>query len=397
MKTYNLIFLLVVSWLLLACDKDNNPDPDPVTPDLILTDLVVQERNTDFRTCVNIRLSETTDQIVSVKVKTEDGSAIDGEDYIGISELVKVIDPGQIAFDVCIDIIGDEDFEQDEDFLVIITEADGAIITNSSCTVTIENDDQNNTVVIPTSGYSTPMSYPGMELIWQDEFDILDLDHWTFEIGNGNNGWGNQESQFYRRENTRVLDGNLVITAREENFSGFNYTSSRLRTLDKFSFKYGRVDIRAALPYGQGIWPALWMLGSNFPTVGWPACGEIDIMEMIGGSAPGRDNTVHGTAHWEQNSTRVFETGKTSLNSGIFHGRFHVFSIEWDENSITWYLDDQPYFTLDTSPAQMSEFREDFFFIVNMAVGGLWPGYPDGTTRFPQHLIVDYIRVFQEN
>ena len=118
---------------------------------------------------------------------------------------------------------------------------------------------------------------------------------------------------------------------------------------------------------------------------------------MIGGSAQGRDNTVHGTAHWEQNNSRVFEGGKTSLNGGIFHGEFHVFSIEWDENSIRWYLDDQPYFTLDTSPSDLSEFRKEFFFIVNMAVGGQWPGYPDATTRFPQHLIVDYIRVFQEN
>ena len=276
-----------------------------------------------------------------------------------------------------------------------MTDVAGAVLSDPKRLVTIENDDINRVVPIPETGYFSPDVYAGMELIWRDEFDAeIDPDRWTFEIGNGNDGWGNQERQYYRKENASIMDGHLVITAREENFGGFPYTSSRMITDDKFSFRYGRVDIRAALPYGQGMWPALWMLGSSFRDVGWPHCGEIDIMEMIGGA--GRENTVHGTAHWEGNNGYATFGRSTSLASGSFHGRFHVFSIIWDDESIRWYVDDRLYNTLDIRASDMAEFREEFFLIVNLAVGGRWPGYPDGTTEFPQHFIVDYIRVFQD-
>ena len=164
-------------------------------------------------------------------------------------------------------------------------------------------------------------------------------------------------------------------------------------TRGKQSFQYGRVDIRAALPKGQGIWPALWMLGSNFTSVGWPASGEIDIMEMVGGS--GRENTVHGTVHWQHDGQHANFGGDVTLPSGTFNDEFHVFSIVWTSSRITWYMDNQEYHAIDTTPAQLSEFRNSFFFIFNVAVGGNWPGSPDNTTTFPQYLIVDYIRVFQ--
>ena len=145
-------------------------------------------------------------------------------------------------------------------------------------------------------GPTSATSYAGYSLYWSDEFtgDSLDSNHWNYELGTGNNGWGNNELQYYRQENTSVSEGLLVIEANEQQFGGRQYTSSRLTTEDKMSFTYGRVDIRAALPKGQGIWPALWSLGANFSTVGWPQSGEIDIMEMIGGS--GREDTVHGSA-----------------------------------------------------------------------------------------------------
>mgnify|MGYP003305763614 CR=1 FL=1 len=153
---------------------------------------------------------------------------------------------------------------------------------------------------------------------------------WTAEIGNGNNGWGNGESQFYTAdpENLRVEDGVLKITAKRENLAGYNFTSSRIISKDKYEFKYGRVDIKAKLPTGVGTWPALWMLGANFSEVGWPECGEIDIMEMIGGNGY-NDRTVHGTIHWESNGHASYG-GHNSLNSGMFADEFHVFSIIWN-------------------------------------------------------------------
>jgi len=250
--------------------------------------------------------------------------------------------------------------------------------------------------VDPGNGYSTPLEYPGMTLIWQDEFSGSSLNEtdWNFEIGRGSNGWGNNELQYYRKENTTVTDGLLTIEAKKEEFSGAAYTSSRLTTQGKFDFKYGRVDIRAALPKGQGIWPALWMLGSNISSVGWPACGETDIMEMIGGGE-GRDDKTHGTIHWDDNGTKRDVGGSVQLAEGIFNDEFHVFTIIWDEDEIKWFLDDELFFTTEITDPNRSEFRDEFFFIFNVAVGGNWPGSPNSSTVFPQKMIVDYVRVFQ--
>jgi beta-glucanase (GH16 family) len=254
-------------------------------------------------------------------------------------------------------------------------------------------------VAIPTKGYTTPLSYPGLKLVWQDEFDgnSLDLTTWKFETGGS--GFGNNELQYYQEGNTIVEYGNLIIKAKKESFNGREYTSSRIITQGKKEFKYGRVDIRAKLPKGQGIWPALWMLGSNINTVGWPKCGEIDIMEMVGGGA-GKDDKVYGTAHWDDSKVgHASYGGSTSLTNGkIFSDEFHVFSIVWDASFITWYLDDvkfQEKNVIDITPDELSELRKELFFIFNVAVGGNWPGSPNTSTVFPQYMAVDYIRVFQ--
>jgi beta-glucanase (GH16 family) len=250
---------------------------------------------------------------------------------------------------------------------------------------------------ISNDGYMTPDNYDGYTLVWKDEFEGTSLDeaNWTYEIGSLYDGWGNHELEYYRKENTTVNDGYLFITAKKETFNGMNYTSSRLITKGKQEFKYGRVDIRAKLPKGQGIWPALWMLGANISTVDWPKCGELDIMEMIGGQ--GRENTVFGTLHWEDGGHKCTcdKPGKT-LTSGTYADKFYVFSIIWDANNIKWYVDDQLFNTISITPATLSEFHEKYFFIMNLAVGGDWPGSPDANTTFPQQLTVDYIRMFQE-
>ena len=255
--------------------------------------------------------------------------------------------------------------------------------------------DGSDAFVIPTTGYSTPTSYSGMTLVWQDEFDgtALNTADWTFETGTATDGWGNHELEYYRPENTAVKDGFLVITAKKENFQSSAYTSSRIKTQDKKAFKYGRVDIRAVLPKGKGIWPALWMLGSNITTVDWPACGEIDIMEIIGGGSG--DKTAYGTAHWDNAGQHASAGGNKQLSNGIFNDTFHVFSVVWTASSIKWYIDDVEYYVIDTTPAGMAAFQKDFFLLFNVAVGGDWPGSPDDTTRFPQRMIVDYVRVFQ--
>ncbi|TVQ11204.1 MAG: glycoside hydrolase family 16 protein [Bacteroidetes bacterium] len=260
---------------------------------------------------------------------------------------------------------------------------------------TIELASDNVTV---DQGYTTPMHYDGWNLLWNDEFEgnAVNSDYWVFETGDGCPnlcGWGNNEWQYYRSQNAWVEDGVLTIEARRESVGNRNYTSARMKTQGKKSFQYGRIDIRALLPKGQGIWPALWMLGENITSVGWPACGEIDIMEMIGGS--GRENQVHGTVHWDLDGQHVQAGGSYTLSSGTFADEYHVFSIIWNENLIRWFVNDIQYYQIDISPNHMTEFHEEHFFLFNVAVGGNWPGYPDATTVFPQQMKVDYIRVFQ--
>lgn len=243
-------------------------------------------------------------------------------------------------------------------------------------------------------GYTTPLTYNGYTLVWNDEFDgsQVNSSSWTFETGTGNSGWGNNELQYYRQENAWVQGGVLTIEARKEAYQGTIYTSARIKTQSKKSFRYGRVDIRALLPKGQGIWPALWMLGDNIQSVGWPSCGELDIMEMVGGN--GRENTVHGTVHWDDNG-HVQAGGSYTLQTGIFANEYHVFSIIWDNTLIKWYVNDNLFYQINITPAHMTEFHQKFFFIFNLAVGGNWPGSPNETTVFPQQMRVDYIRVFQ--
>ncbi len=238
-----------------------------------------------------------------------------------------------------------------------------------------------------------------MNLVWQDEFNgsALNTSDWSYDNGDGCPnlcGWGNNELEYYKEENVEVANGYLTLEARDESFGGRNYTSGKIKTLGKKEFKYGRIDIRAILPKGQGIWPALWMLGTNISTVGWPACGEIDIIELIGGGS-GRDNKTYGTIHWDSNGYASYG-GNYTLSSGIFNDEFHVFTIIWTSESITWFVDDVQFHIVDITPSGMSEFHENMYLIFNVAVGGNWPGSPDATTVFPQQMVVDYIRVFQD-
>ena len=154
--------------------------------------------------------------------------------------------------------------------------------------------------------------------------------------------------------------------------------------------QYGRIDIRAKMPKGQGIWPALWMLGANIDQVSWPSCGEIDIMELVGHEP----EITHGTVHYNENGHR-FTGGARALTEGDLSDQFHVYSIVWERDKITWYLDNFEYFNFTRSQTTNYPFNAPFFFIMNIAIGGNWPGNPDNTTVFPQEMVVDYIRVFE--
>ena len=249
---------------------------------------------------------------------------------------------------------------------------------------------------VPTSGYETPAAYAGMAMLWSDEFNDTELneDYWSYQLGDGCPnlcGYGNNELQDYVKENTSFQDGKLIITAKRE-AGNANYSSTRINTQGKFAFKYGRIDVRASLPEGQGLWPAIWMLGENIDEVGWPKCGEIDIMEKIGGA--GNENNVHGTVHWDNSGQHASYGGSKTLTTDL-KDLFHVYSIIWTTETITWYIDDVKYNVIDTTPSGLSEFQEEFHFLINVAVGGNWPGSPNASTSFSQYLIVDYIRVFQ--
>ncbi|MCB0806973.1 MAG: family 16 glycosylhydrolase [Bacteroidales bacterium] len=233
-------------------------------------------------------------------------------------------------------------------------------------------------------------------LVWAEEFDytgLPDIDNWTIETGG--NGWGNQELQYYTdsENNLYVDNGVLTITAREESVGGRDYTSGRIKTENKFDFQYGRIEARIKMPYGQGMWAAFWMLGANNSTVGWPECGEIDIVEMVGGT--NNDNTCHSTLHWDNAGENAQYGQSYSLTSGILADDFHVYSVEWTEQKITAFIDGTQYFEIDITPAELSEFHNNFFIILNLAVGGTWPGSPDNSTVFPQSMEVDYVRVYQ--
>lgn len=240
------------------------------------------------------------------------------------------------------------------------------------------------------------------ELVWSDDFNYTgfpDANNWQNETGAG--GWGNNEWQYYtsgRSQNCRVEDSCLIIEARKENYGGSSYTSARLITYyDHKYWQYGKVEARMKLPYGKGIWPAFWMLGKSlFEGSNWPACGEIDIMELIGGGE-GKDDKIYGTPHWADASNQhAMYGGNYQLPTGTFADTFHVFSIEWTAAYIKWYMDGIQYHVIDITPSALSEFQKPFFIILNLAVGGNWPGYPDGTNVFPQKMYVDYVRVYQK-
>lgn len=399
-RYFILVLLILFSFFFLACSEKVD-DPNMNLPVLKSEDITVQEGDANNSVQLRIFLDEPALANVIVRYGTKNGTAMSGSDFVGVSDGSITIPEGEKEAFIPLTIIGNSFAQSDRFFELVFTNVINASVENSTVRITIIDDDEEviGNLSVPNEGNVSPATYNGYQLVWSDEFNSseLNMDDWTHEIGTGNNGWGNNELQYYQPDNTYIHNNEyLVIEAKQERQGNSDYTSSRIITSDKASFKYGRVDIRAALPKTQGIWPALWMLGESFWSEGWPSCGEIDIMEMLGH----QPNKVYGTAHWGADfSQRQLKERSIFAESGNdFHSRFHVFTIIWEEDRIEWLVDDRSYNVL--TPADMNgaeyPFNDDFFFIFNIAVGGNWPGSPDASTVFPQFMIVDYIRVFQK-
>lgn len=252
-------------------------------------------------------------------------------------------------------------------------------------------------------GMQAVAAEPGpWKLVWADEFDGAKLDYSKWAVEENAHGGGNGEKQFFveRPESVRVENGHLVIEARKDRFESMGqireYTSARLRTKHRAEWKFCRVEVRAQLPAGRGIWPAIWMLPTETKYGGWAASGEIDIMELVGHEP----NKVHGTLHYGSKWPKNTHTGKFFvLEKGTFAEDFHVFAMEWEPDAIRWYVDGKLYQTQtkwnsDGGPFP-APFDQAFHLILNVSVGGQWPGPPDARTVFPQRMLVDYARVYQ--
>ncbi|MCF0223581.1 MAG: glycoside hydrolase family 16 protein [Fibrobacter sp.] len=232
--------------------------------------------------------------------------------------------------------------------------------------------------------------------LWHDEFDgiALDTSKWSYEIGNGTEGWGNQEKEYYTssQENAYISDGKLHIQA---TLNDGVYHSARLITKGKFSFTYGTIEARIALPVGKGIWPAFWMLGANIDEVGWPRCGEIDIIEAVNS-----EHIVYGTNHWANggeyaqygNNTHNFREQEYPLDIT----QFHDYKMTWDSQFIRMSIDGFTYheISIQNNVGDTEEFHKPFFILLNVAVGGNWPGFEIDDTQFPNEMVIDYIRVY---
>jgi beta-glucanase (GH16 family) len=248
---------------------------------------------------------------------------------------------------------------------------------------------------------------PGQDwqLVWSDEFETgsLDMAKWSYQTGTGTEygltNWGNNELQYYLEENVVVADSVLTITAKKENVGGKQYTSGRIRTAGKGDWTCARMEFRAKMPVGKGMWTAIWMMPTDNAYGGWAASGEIDLMEHLG------DNTkkVYGTLHFGGTWPNHVSKGSSyMLSSGDYHDEFHVFVVEWEEREMRWYVDGHLYQTLGEDAWYSSgapfpaPFDKRFHLLINLAVGGNWPGSPDASTTFPQEVVVDYVRIYQK-
>lgn len=397
-KIADLSLMFVFSIVSLSCGKGGGDNiPPVVVPAVKVENASLERTNSDGIMHFTVSLDKLTTVPVSVNYSFVDGTATAPKDYTAAAGTV-TIPANQLIAEITVAIKGDAtNTRQDNlEFTVQLSNPKSCTISINSAKGTIITENGTN-FTTDNAGPTSPNTYAGKTLVWSDEFNgnSLNTNDWNYEIGNGSGGWGNNEQEYYTNstKNAFVSNGNLIIEARKESIGGFNYSSARLTTANKKFFTYGRIDIRAKLPKTKGIWPALWMLGTNIGSVGWPACGEIDIMELLG-QEPAKS---YATLHYNNSSGTHGSNGNSyTLSGSTFYDQFHVFSMDWIQDQIKIYIDNNLVLTVNKSDVGTNyPFNNPFFFIFNVAVGGNWPGNPDGTTTFPQRMIVDYVRVFQ--
>jgi beta-glucanase (GH16 family) len=396
----SLVYIFFSLALYGGCDKKGGRHPVPGSLSKIsIGDVTLIEGNggtTNYNFRVYHDVAATAASSVSYSIS--DGSARAKEDYSGPTSGTLYFAAGEREKNIVVTVLADDVREGDEDFTVLLSNPVGAALSKTTGVGTIRNDDVR--VPFTNAGYDAPIAYAGYNLAWSDEFNGPELDNraWSYQNGDGCPnlcGWGNNELQFYKgASNTTFQDGKMIIEARKESRGSRNYTSAKIVSSGKKTIKFGRIDIRAKLPKGKGIWPALWLLPQHNVYGGWPRSGEIDLMELVG-HEPGK---VYGTLHFGPGPGSTQISRSHTLPSGSFNDEFHVFSLEWKQDQVKWYVDGNLFSTVNKSDFGTTAypFNEEFYFIINLAVGGNWPGSPDATTFLPQWLIVDYVRVYQQ-
>jgi beta-glucanase (GH16 family) len=389
--------LAIFFFLCSGCNKTEVPDDDntPVTSSLSAEDVTLtrdSRKTTTFRFVIDVNPVNTNE--IKVNYTTKNGTAVSGTDYTAVSGTL-TIPAKQYTGYIDVVVSADSLRQDDQTFTLEFSSPVNATLSDTNATGTIQNT--GTYLPVDDSGYTSASAYEGMTLVWSDEFNpkTLNSDNWTYETGGG--GWGNNELEYYTSssKNLFLSGGYLIIEARKETSGSYEYTSARIKTQNKKTFNGGRIDIRAKLPKGQGLWPALWMLGNNISETGygWPACGEIDIMELLGSDV----RRVYSTVHWGvYGGSHYYIGGNHTLSTGDFSGSFHVFSLDWNDSRMEFLVDDVLYYTATKAEIGTDyPFDKPFFFVMNVAVGGYWPGNPDSSTIFPQRMIVDYVRVYQ--
>ncbi|MBE7169274.1 MAG: family 16 glycosylhydrolase [Williamsia sp.] len=391
-----LVFAAVTA--ALCCGKGNDADKQPL-PAISIADRSMNEGNGGTTSMeFTVTLSNAYSAPVSVRYSTIDGTAKSGEDYTSVSSQLCTWQPGETQKKIAVSVVADDVKEGDDTFSVRLSSPENGTLIRQTAVGTIRNDDSK--VPFTNAGYDAPTSYPGYSLAWSEEFNgsVLDDKVWSYENGDGCPtlcGWGNNELENYtsRPDNLFFQDGKMIIEARQETLGGKNYTSARIKTQGKKGFKFGRIDIRAKLPAGKGIWPALWLMPQDNVYGVWPKSGEIDLMEAIG-SEPAK---ILGTLHYGPGPGSTNISRNYVLPAGTFNNEFHVFSMEWKQDQVKLYVDNNLFSTVSKADLGNNAYpyNETFYLIVNLAVGGNLPGSPDASTYFPQWFILDYIRWYQ--
>jgi beta-glucanase (GH16 family) len=396
MKTMKIALFLL---LMTGCGKEKNNAGTETTAKLSFADLSVAEGTGGAGNAeIKLTLDHASSKVITVTWSTVDGTAKSGNDFTAVTNQTVTFQPGETEKKINVTVVTDDIKEGDEGFQVRVENPVNVILLKGTGNIILTNDDTR--IGFSNTGYDAPSSYPGYTLAWSDEFSGTSLDAaaWSAESGDGCPGlcgWGNNELQYYTTppNNLYFQDGKMIIEAKAESFGGKNYTSARIKTQGKKSFKFGRIDIRAILPKGKGIWPALWMLPQDNVFGGWPRSGEIDIMELIG-SEPSK---ASATVHYGPGPGSIYISRSHTLSGSTFNDAFHVFSFEWQPDQLKFYVDNTLFSTVNKADlgANNYPFNEKFYFLINLAVGGNLPGSPDATTLFPQWMILDYIRVYQ--